>query len=296
LALSQIVWDADEVLWDWVMSASALMKSLPRMAVRGYAHREFLRTKPGIFELLWGMRHAAVDAGESVDDTHVRLWTDGYPWRLWRIAEAIPGMSELLGPGPSGLPSSADDFREHPRVFSRTDFEAALVRVIAESPHSDALPTHLSERLGAAIRSQEARSTWKIPELARWVGKSGFERSAILVDDARKNVETFAKTGRRAIHLASPTPRVLFGKLRNSVWNHPPTELERLASKVAEPLVQALERVGGEPAGTILNVSSSEPVTDWTAVAFEIDVPDDRIREEWIEPVKRIKRALEEAS
>jgi hypothetical protein len=284
LRLPLIVWDADEVLWDWVLSARDVLRAIPRVRQR-WTHTEWVRTKAGVLELIWGMHHESLDAGL---DPHIRLWTDGYPWRLWQISERIPGFDALLGPAVDAPPSTHACFFDHPRVFSRTDFVTAVnALVAAESP----VAGEAGEALALALRT-EVRSTWKIPELAAFVGKNDFSEAQILVDDARKNVVQFGASGRRAIHLRSATPRVLFGKLRNSVWANPFGVLAGMQSAVALALVDALRTILDAPPGAIVEVVSTQPVTDWQAVSFTIDVPDERLREEWIEPIRRLRQAL----
>lgn len=284
LRLDAVVWDADEVLWDWVLSARDVLRALPRVRQR-WTHTEWVRTKAGVLELIWGMHHASLDAGL---DPHIRLWTDGYPWRLWQISKQIPGFDALLGPVVDAPPATHACFFDHPRVFSRTDFVTAVnALVAAEAPISG----EAGAALALALRT-EVRSTWKIPELAAYVGKHDFAGARVLVDDARKNVVQFAASGRHAIHLGSPTPRVFFGKLRNSVWADPFGVLAAMQSAVAVALAEALRTILDTPAGSIVEVVSTQPVTDWQAVSFTIDVPDERLREEWIDPIRRLRQAL----
>ena len=75
--LERILWDADEVLWDWLMSGVELLKILPRATMRGdLTHSEWVVPRPGMLELLWGMRHESLARDL---DPHMRIWTSGYP-------------------------------------------------------------------------------------------------------------------------------------------------------------------------------------------------------------------------
>lgn len=92
VVLREVVWDADEVLWDWVMDLSGMARAIPRLIKRDLSHREFFRVKPGVFELIWGMHHESKERGE---DPFMRVWTDGYPWRMWRINQSDSGRDFL---------------------------------------------------------------------------------------------------------------------------------------------------------------------------------------------------------
>jgi hypothetical protein len=295
LALDTVVWDADEVLWDWAMSVGHMMRGMARLVLRDYSHREFFRVKPGILELLWGMHKASRDAGL---DAGIRLWTDGYPWRLWQIARRIPGFPTLLGlegaEGAEGADGHAAIAR-HPNVFSRLDYAAALEVAVDWYRHDSALPA-LAEPLRSLVRTRlrtrRLGPTWKLPELAQWIGKTAFARAAVLVDDQHRNVEAFAATGRRAVQVVNATPRVLFGRVPNSVWARPDVMLESLATRIAAPLAAALATARHLPAGRIVVVRCAERAPEHTPIAFAFDVPDARIRAEWLDPLRRVRARL----
>lgn len=292
LDLGQIVWDADEVLWDWVMNVGRMVRSVSQLVRRDFSHREFFRVKPGVLELIWGMHHAAKETGA---DPWLRVWTDGYPWRMWQISQRIPGLTALLGSVDGAAADTHEAFCAHPRIFSRTDFSAAAAQAIAWhrlDPRLDRLPERVRRFVAERIEAQHIRATWKLPELAEWVGKTGFQRSQVLVDDKRHNVRAFAASGRRAVHLTNPTPHVLFGKVPNSVWSRPEARLERLASRSAEPLAAALAEAATAEPGTIVEVTCTEPAPPHPPIEFVIDVPDARIRAEWIDPVRRLRAQL----
>ena len=67
-------------------------RAIPRLIKRDLSHREFFRVKPGVFELIWGMHHESKERGE---DPFMRVWTDGYPWRMWRINQSDSGRDFL---------------------------------------------------------------------------------------------------------------------------------------------------------------------------------------------------------
>ena len=68
--------------------------------------------------------------------------------------------------------------------------------------------------------------------------------------------------------------------------------MERLACRVAEPLVDALREIENVAPGTILMVASDASTEDWAGVSMTIDIPGDRLRKEWIDPMKRIRQTL----
>ena len=201
--LSHLVWDADEVLWDWVLSGVRLMSSLPLAILGRLGHREYIAVRPGMIELLWGMHHEALERGR---DPHVRIWTSGYPWRLWKILRQIEGFDELLGPPASLLSGDARLLSEHPRIFTRPDYVSIVRDLLHPEVRAERLAT-LSEPARSAIAAQLSSrpddSGYKIPELAIWHGKSAFAEARFLIDDARNNVEWFKAAGRSAVHVRS---------------------------------------------------------------------------------------------
>ncbi len=123
LGPADILWDADEVLWDWAIGFGRLLPVSPKVILRHYGHREWIALRPGMTGLLAGLHDGAARAGQ---DPYMRIWTAGYPWRLWRIFQEIPAFTTLLGPGPGGLALSPEALAAHPRVMARGD----LVRII----------------------------------------------------------------------------------------------------------------------------------------------------------------------
>lgn len=289
LRLSAIVWDADEILWDWVMDLSLALKAIPRLLRRDLTHLEFFRVKPGILELIWGMHHASIESGF---DPYMRVWTDGYPWRLWRISRVLPGLTDLIGTKEGHGLSSAEAFSAHPRVFCRTDF-AEAVKMLLETKRKSreilGLPPQIRKLLSEYLDIGTFEAGWKVPELAAMVGKDGFRGAQILVDDNRRNIKMFVRSGRSAVHLKNPTPRVLFGRIPNSVWRSPRVRLARMSRPIAEPLAAALTELatGEKRKVTILPSGRS---ADHPAIEFFIEISNERIREEWIQPIRTLRR------
>lgn len=293
----RIMWDADEVLWDWLMSAPGVLVRLPWMlATRSLGHREYFVVRPGIFELLWGMHHAATEAGV---DAHMRIWTNGYPWRLWAIAQAVPGFAELLGSSPQATHA---DFAAHPRIFYRTDFARAAALFTEPASRERALA-----RLPAAARALvEAQlgsprpldSNLKLPELAALPAdesdtpiKAGFGRVEFLVDDRGQNIERFVASGRRGVRVVSHSPWAFFGKVPNTGWRDPWRTLRGLGNRVSEVIGRSLMELAGEPPPASRNAACDHRLGGHVSRhEFTLDVPDAILRAEWIEPIRNLER------
>jgi hypothetical protein len=289
LRLDAVVWDADEILWDWVMSGALLFAKMPLLLVGHLGHREWVAFRPGILELLWGMRHASLELGH---DPHLRIWTSGYPWRLWRILREAPGFEALLG-GPYD-PADPDSIRTHPRVFTRPDYVEVVTRLLAPEARREALRDIPEPARGAIDRQLERRpddSGFKIPELALIAGREGFRTAKILVDDVWRNVAWFHAAGRSAVHVASLTPRIAFGLIPNSVWG-PRRFLERHLSRVVEGVADALEALtrGDSPQISRVAMQLGGAPTRTTPI-FEIDVPSEVLWREWVTPMRELRRA-----
>jgi hypothetical protein len=289
LRLDRIMWDADEVMWDWVMSLADVRERLPGFLWGlDLGHREYVRLKPGVIELLLGMHRASLDLGL---DPHVRIWTNGYPYRMWMLTRAIPALGTLLGP-PHATPA---DLGAHPRVFTRLHYPEAAIRLLV-GPDRDAAWADLPPATAAVLRRQLARnpldSHLKIPDLAALVGKPGFAQVEILVDDRPANVARFAATGRRGVRVVSEAPSVLGGRVPNTVWRDPWGALEALATDVAHPLARALRRLAARDPGLALAVRGVGPAPGAAAVTFTLDIPGDRVWQEWIEPGRALRRWL----
>lgn len=294
LGLDEIVWDADEVLWDWLMDASRMLRrAIPKVFVLDFGHREYYTVRPGIFELIWGMRHASLDRG---DDPHMRIWTNGYPWRIWRIAQEIPGFEELLGAPANISEDHHDSFIHHPRVFYRGDYVDAVGRVLGDLGRIEELLADVSWQVRSLIERQLEHSpfdsSFKLPELARLREKEGFRNARILIDDRFQNIDRFVASGRSGIHLRSRSPRIILDTVPNTVWSSPRAWLDRLVSDVALDIADGLERLSHERASGIISVDATPTTHEHALVEFEIDVPDHRLRDEWIDPINSLKKTF----
>lgn len=289
--LAEVIWDADEVLWDWVMNFGRLMRAVPRRIRGDWTHMEYFGAKPGVLELIWGMHHESKARGL---DPFMRVWTDGYPWRMWRIHQEIPSLGVLLGPVDGQTPETPEAFATHPRLFTRVDFAQAAERLLewmAEPQTRAHLSGAAHDELTRRAAEGKFGASWKIPELAVLIGKNGFEHARLLIDDNERNVATFINTGRRAVHVENPTPEVLFGKVPNSVWSKPYRTLERLATAISGPISEALLQALDGTVGQYTTAQSTESVPDYEPAHWEFEVPDARIQAEWIQPMKRLRKA-----
>lgn len=285
----RVMWDADDVLWDWMMGMVNLTPRLPRLILfKNMQHREYLVRKAGVFELLWGMRHAAL---ERHLDPLIRIWTDGYPWRLWRLSEHIPGFATLLGVDAKDPKSFADSLN----IFCRPDYVRAL-RVVWHQEHRDAWLSTLPELVRATVLEQFVvdpfDTSFKLPDLATLIGKSGFSRVDFLVDDAEKNMRRFIASGRSGVHVISKAPRVLFSRVPNTAWFRPNRSLVKRQSTVMRKVASALLELAQKPLGFSQSVDALDPPVGVVPQTFFIDVPNVRITREWIEPMRALKSEL----
>lgn len=283
MRVSDLIWDADEVLWDWAMSGARLFASVPLALFGNLGHREWVAVRPGLLELLWGMRHASEDLGLDPD---LRVWTSGYPWRLWAILDKVPGFAELLG---DGHPDS------HPRVFTRPDYVEVVKPLVANADtrrqHLDAMSPAAKKTIGQQLSEKPHDSGFKIPELAMLAGREAFATAKILIDDAGRNVRWFHATGRSAIRVRSVTPKV-FGKIPNSAWD-PLRFLREVASPATFEIANALERLYRDPTPRIEEarvVPSPDTVAPTPPVI--IDVPSKVLWSQWIHPMRELEKAF----
>ncbi len=291
IRLDQIVWDADEVLWDWTMKASRMLKPGAFRWGRDLGHREYYVVKPGIFELIWGMRHASLEEG---GDGCMRIWTNGYPWRLWRIGRHIPGFGELLESPSQPPPTGRGALARHARIFYRLDFIRLVERWLDRgwpserrewSPESRAL-------IVEELTRDPCDSTLKIPELAAWYGKEGFGSSEYLIDDRVHTIERFVAAGRCAVLVSAPTPRIGCGRVPNTVWRRPIPTLIRLLRGVARPIAASLRRLAASSKPAWERAQSGEVPLGYPLRTFAIDVPDGALRREWLHPMRRLERRI----
>jgi len=289
--LSHLVWDADEVLWDWVLSGVRLMGSLPFAIFGRLGHREYIAMRPGILELLWGMHHAALALGK---DPYVRIWTSGYPWRLWKILRQIEGFDELLGPPSTLYSNDAHLLSAHPRVFTRPDY-VSIVRDLLEPEVREKrlaiLPEPARSAIAAQLASRPDDSGYKIPELATLFGKEAFASARFLIDDAKNNVEWFKAAGRSAVHVRSRTPHIAFGKIPNSVWS-PSRFLARSGHGAARAIADALATLATLTDATIAEAAFGDAPDEPPNRIFQIDVPNAVLWREWINPMRDLRKAM----
>ena len=297
---SHLVWDADEVLWDWALSGLRLVGGIPAAIFGRLGHREYIAIRPGVIELLWGLHHGALEHGR---DPHLRIWTSGYPWRLWRILREIQGFDALLGP-PFALASDDDSIMHaHPRVFTRLDYVAVMSDLLDRERRAErlaALP-ELPRKTIATQLEQPDDSGFKIPELALLAGKPAFSAARVLIDDVRRNVEWFNAAGRSAVHVVSTTPRIVFGKIRNSAWA-PERFLAESGDGITAAIADALAKLAGNGHAPTIAIAARDAKAeqDERAAAraerpapphiFAIDVPNDKIWREWISPMRQLRK------
>lgn len=291
--LDELVWDADEVLWDWLMDARRMLQRAPASLMSfelDFGHREFYLVKPGVFELIWGMRHESI---ERELDHHMRVWTNGYPWRIWRVAREIPGFATLLGDPAGEGDQDHSAYIDHPRVFYRTDYAKVAHRLLDPDGFSElcaGFPHHVRSLVSAQFDRDPFDSSFKLPEFAALCGKHGFGRAKLLIDDARHNIRRFVASGRHGIHVLSESPRLIFGTVPNTVWGDPRQALRRLSNTIAVEIAEAIERLVGHEHPARVAVASDVLARGHVPLEFQIDVPDQMIRAEWIEPVQELKR------
>lgn len=291
--LEHLVWDADEVLWDWVMVFGQMLRAMPRqmLTLDTLGHREYFRIKPGIWELIYGMHVASLERGW---DPHLRIWTNGYAWRLWRINLDLPIMALLLG-APANDAYSPTDFALHPRVFYRADFVELAIRFLDPLARATALAgmdAPAAQVLSRQLDERPRDSTLKLPELAALVDKGGFSASRILIDDEARNIHRFVLSGRRGIQVVMPRYAMLRGRLLNTVWRNPWDQLAALSVAVAPRLVQAIRRAADPNGPERQQIVCGEAPRDYRHVELTFRVPGWRVREEWIMPRKRLHRAV----
>lgn len=302
LGPADILWDADEVLWDWAIGFGRLLPVSPKVIFRQYGHREWIALRPGMTGLLAGLHDGAQEAGK---DPFMRIWTAGYPWRLWRIFREIPAFTTLLGPADGGLATTPEQLAAHPRLMARGDLVRIILALLDEdrsAPLLAALPASIRPMVELQCRQDPGHGGFKIPELATVAGKPDVATTSILVDDTRANVDWFLGSGRQAVWVRSPTPRVLFGKVPNSLWRRPDRWLAGLRHGLVPAIADALAKV--RPAG---GLAIAEPLEGERAThvafpadaappsVFPIDIPNGVFWREWFGPMKAVKRAARAA-
>lgn len=250
-------------------------------------HREFFRIKPGVWELIYGMHTAALERGW---DPYLRIWTNGYSWRLWRISLELPILATLLGPPTTGT-YTPTDFADHPRVFYRSDF-VDLALGLRDPARRAAAVAHMSPAAARVLTRQlddrPRDSTLKLPDLAALVGKDGFGASRLLIDDEARNIHRFVASGRRGIQVFIPRYAMVWGRLLNTVWRDAWGQLEGISVAVAPRLAHAIARATHPDGPERQQIVSQEPVRDYRHVQFTFRIPGHRVRDDWVMPRKRL--------
>lgn len=289
LSPAHIMWDADEVLWDWMMFMSDLGRAIPGVLLRrDISHKEYILRKPGMFELLWGLRHAALERGV---DARMRIWTNGYPWRVWQIAGRIPGFPTLLELEGQGLAA----YTRAPNLFYRQDFVAAM-RALWPLPTRRAWLEAQPLRVREAVLTQLARdpfdSSFKLPDLATLIGKDGFGEVEFLVDDSRRNVRRFVSSGRRGVRVVSHAPYALRSRVPNTVWRRPEDAIREHMTTVARDIAAALSELLDAPPGARRDVDGVRAAPVDLDAPFLLHIPNERITSEWVTPMRALRQEL----
>lgn len=295
--LDEIVWDADEVLWDWLMDARRMLQRAPSSLLAldlDFGHREYYLVKPGVFELIWGMRHESI---ERELDPFMRIWTNGYPWRIWRVASEIPGFATLVGPPAQEGADEHLAFIDHPRIFYRTDYARIAPQLLDPEAYRElaaGFPEHVRRLVTSQLELDPFDSSFKLPEFATMCGKGGFGCAKVLVDDSRRNIGRFVASGRHGVHVVSDSPRLIFGTVPNTVWGDPREALASLANCISHEIADALEHLIGREHPARVAIRSDQSAEGFAPIQFHIDVPDEMIRSEWIDPIRELKRKWNE--
>ncbi len=290
LTSDRIMWDCDELLWDWCLQARGSLKRLVKLVRQDYTHRQYIRTKPGIWELIWGLHHGSLESGA---DGRMRIATNGYPWRLWRISRHIPGFCELISDGANS--EDYESWRDHPMLYCKPDYaEAArmILRGDVEIPQGSA-GVVIAEHVDVSPKD----STLKLPEMAVMVGKDGFENVDVLIDDSFHNIRRFARTGRVGVHVDVPAKRdrksSRLPQPPNTIWKDPESYLDRVSTPLGPILARKLEESLTVRSSEILVAHAQDADGREHAVFdFDIEVTGEIIREEWLEPMQKVRDEL----
>ncbi len=255
------------------------------------------------------MHHVSCEQGL---DPHLRIWINGYVYRLHLMGARIPGFHRLLGVSPGCPPA---ELAACERLFVRQDYTTVVHRLVhhverhkpqERARHgarrgSDELarsvaawPKAARQAFASQLKRRPFDPNFKVPELAPLVGKGGFARSRVLVDDLGRNARRFVAAGRRAVHLQAPSRSVVGGRVPNAVWRLAGPALAAFSGTTAPALASALRRVGDGAGGSRwLRVQPTATAPgEPPPLSFVIHLPDERIRAEWIRPQQRLRRLL----
>ena len=281
-----LIWDADEVLWSWALAAKLSPLELARLMRHGdVTHREAIQITPGLLEFILGVCDVARERGH---DARMRIWTNGYAWRLWAVGQHVPGLFGMLGLAPDARPQ---DVERSPVVFCRADYVRAIEPLLDHTKRMQweaQQNWRLRDLMRAHMDLDPFDSNFKIPELARLVGKGGFDDARILIDDQLKNATRFARTGRKAVHVLSYPVRAA-GQFSNVAWTLHDDLFEGHVTAIAESIVEGIEALQFAETGKVLKASSRVQPHGYTPVRFELEIPDARIREQWLKPMDDLK-------
>ncbi len=285
LGLEHIMFDADEVLWDWAMTTSDIFRGIPRL-LRSWdlSHREYIRVKPGIIEFLCGFRD---ERRHKNADHFLRIWTNAYPWRVRAICERLPDLAELLGG------NTDEDIWEHPRLFTRPHY-AHLVTQAFRNGGVDALLGSLAPQPRDVVRRHleetPTDTTLKLPDLALPAGKIGFGEVRILIDDRRRNVDRFAASAadRVGLWVDNPIHPSVHRRLPNVTRGPATPYLEHQSQSFVQALADVLMDL---PEQGLRTLPATETPRGDRATQFMIEIPNDVLRAQWTEPPKNLKRS-----
>lgn len=296
LRMDHVMWDADEVLWDWVMTTGDIARrGFGPLWRREMTHTEYIRWRPGVLALLTGLQAGNREVGT---DPWLRVWTNGYAWRIAQIARGTPAFAALLGP-PHALPAADDvaGWEALPNLFCRTHYIALAHEVLDAGLASNHPALRLSGDEGRVIARELRRrpqdSTLKIPGLAALVGKDGFTAVRVLVDDSPTNCTRFAATGRVAVQVQNPPPHGVGRWIPNLTTASVTRWLALHQTTQVTAMAEALGACGSLAPGSVLRAGHAR-----RAVASQVDlvleVPHAQLMASWYRPTQGLRRRVRE--
>lgn len=290
LTLDRIMWDCDELLWDWCLRARGSLKRLAKLVRRDYTHREWVRTKPGVWELIWGLHHGSLETGK---DGQMRVATNGYAWRLWRMSRHIPGFCELIGEGADS--ADYETWRDHPMLYCRPDYAKVAGMLLRGEVEVEDGPAAVVIAEHVDVNPKD--STLKLPEMAVLAGKPGFANVQILIDDSFHNIRRFARTGRVGIHVDVPAKRdrktSRLPQPPNTIWKDARSYLDRVSTPLGPILADKLAEALTVRSSDILVAHAQDADgQEHRVFEFDIEVTGEVIQTEWLEPMRRMRKQL----
>lgn len=242
LSLSQIAVDLDETLWDWCMP-------LLRQTRWPISHREWIFVRQPLLALLHGIGGGPLNA-----------WTAGYGYRVDRICQHEPLLSELL----DLYPDQGHAAEQRPNIVTRLDFISGMRSRPELIPHG-----------------RERWVSQKIPGFPSAAQKPLVDQARVLLDDRESNCRRYVAggQGRSAIWLRG-TPRVWKANLPLRGIRRPPQH--SWAGGVAD----ALEAIA--VGRTSVYVVDPEP-GDFEQPQIVVDLPHRRAYRDWIAPGREVR-------